>query len=470
MKYRNTQVALAATLLLATAGPAIASTDDETVRIAEEAKLQARLEAEYEEAMSEAERQRLAAETALENAREQLQRVSEQKELSAMQSETARAESEEARAESEEARARYEAELSKMHEELNHTHRQLQETTREIARVNREIARTQATRHAANHVVIRSSNRPVIGVILGDANDKGVEVLGVSPDGPSEKAGVKKGDLIVAVGGRVLTGLVENGDAREGLRIAMRDIEADEPLVISVERDKKPIDLTVLPEVREPMSWQSVTRFPTVPRAPRAPRSPDAPLAPTAPDKVISVERIVVPEIDTVEMTRQIEQMRAEIEKRRALGEAGRVEADKGEWEIEFHELSELGSFALQDANVWFGLPMAEGLKLAEIDPGLGDYFKTDRGVLVLKARADNDLQLKSGDVILQVGETEVNTPAEFMRALRGFDSGDELVMNIKRGRKDRTLKTVMPDSRTSFFLPGDDETHTFTITTSPSH
>ena len=375
--------------------------------------------------------------------------------------------SDEARAEKDKARARYEAEMSMMHEELNHTHRQLQEATREIARVNREVARAQAARHAANHVVIRSSNRPVIGVILGDANDKGVEVLGVSPDGPSEKAGVKKGDLIVAVDGRVLTGLVENGDAREGLRIAMRDIKADEPLVISVERDKKTIDLTVLPEVREPMSWQSVTRFPT---APRAPRSPDAPPAPAAPDKVISVERIVVPEIDTVEITRQIEQMRAEIEKRRALREAGRVEADNGEWEIELHELSELGNFALQDANVWFGLPMTQGLKLAEIEPGLGEYFKTDRGVLVLKARADNDLQLKSGDVILQVGDTEVNTPAGFMRALRGFNSGDELVMNIKRSRKDRTLKTVMPDSRTSFFLPGDDETHTFTITASPSH
>jgi hypothetical protein len=164
-------------------------------------------------------------------------------------------------------------------------------------------------------------------------------------------------------------------------------------------------------------------------------------------------------------MAQKIEQMRSEIEKRRAVREVSRVAPVDGEWEIEFHEFSELGNSALQDANVWFGLPMAQGLQLAEIDPGLGEYFKTDRGVLVLKARTDNDLQLESGDVILQVGDTKVNSPAEFMRALRGIDSGDELVMDIKRHRKDRTLKTVMPQGRTSFYFPGVGETHTFTIT-----
>ena len=125
-----------------------------------------------------------------------------------------------------------------------------------------------------------------------------------------------------------------------------------------------------------------------------------------------------------------------------------------------------MGNFALHDANGWFGLPMAQGLQLAEIDPGLGEYFKTDRGVLVLKANTDNDLQLESGDVILQVGNKEVNSPAEFMRALRDFQPGDELEMDIKRQRKDRTLKTVMPENRTSLFAPEDSRTHTIKIIT----
>ena len=127
--------------------------------------------------------------------------------------------------------------------------------------------------------------------------------------------------------------------------------------------------------------------------------------------------------------------------------------------------MSEMGDFALHDANVWFGLPMAEGLQLAEIDAGLGEYFKTDRGVLVLKAKADNDLQLESGDVILQVGGTEVNSPAEFMRALRDFDSGDEFELDIKRKRKDRTLKMVMPKNWNSFIAPTIEKAHRIEFT-----
>jgi C-terminal processing protease CtpA/Prc len=449
MKYRNTLMVIAVALLFSSTTMAGESPDNEAATKAEEAALQAKLKAEYEKALFAAEQQRLAAETAVEKAREQLHLATEQKKLSAMQSD--------------EARALYEAEMSKMHEELNHTHRQLQQTTREIARVNREVARARAGGHSASYV-FRTSERPVIGVILGDSSDKGVEILGVSPDGPSDRAGIKQGDIIVAASGRVLSEIDEEGDAGNGLRIAMRDIKPDEPLVITVERDEKALDLTVVPEIREPLSWQSVVRFPT---APVSPKPPGAPRAVIAPESSITIERMVVPEINSAEMAQKIEQMRSEIEKRRAVIEVSRVEPVDGEWEIELHELSELGNSALQDANVWFGLPMAQGLQLAEVDPGLGEYFKTDRGVLVLKARTDNDLQLESGDVILQVGDTKVNSPAEFMRALRGINSGDELVMDIKRHRKDRTLKTVMQQGRTSFYFPGVGETHTFTITSS---
>jgi len=234
----------------------------------------------------------------------------------------------------------------------------------------------------------------------------------------------------------------------------MQKIKADESVIVSVERGDKTLDLTVTPEVREPLTWHTVTRFPS------------APSAPDSPEHVVTIERIVVPEIDTGEITEQIETMRIEINERRALMEAEGFAPIDGDYEFEFHEMSEMGNFALHDANVWFGLPMAQGLRLAEINPDLGEYFKTDRGVLVLKAKADNDLQLESGDVILQVGDTQVNSPAEFMRALRDFESGDEFDIDIKRKRKDRTLKTVMPENRTGFFTPQDDETRTFSITT----
>ncbi len=452
MKFRNILIVLATALLIGTGSIANASPDNGAKNKTEEEQLQTRLEAEYKKAMSAAQQQQLAAEASMEKARSQLERATEQRELGDKQSA--------------EARSARDAEMAKMNEDLNNVRRQLQETSREIARVNREVARARTDRHSTGFV-FRTSEKPVIGVILGGVDNGGVKVLGVSPDGPSERGGVKQGDVVVAVNGRKLTEVGKSDDAREGLRIALKDMKADEPLVISVMRDKNALDLTVVPEVREPLTWQTITRFPSAPRAPGAPAAPALPTDPANPAKVVTIEHIVVPEIDTEAMSAQIDEMRAEIEKRRAVQEAARVAATENTWEIEFDDMSELGNLALQDADIWFGLPLAQGLQLAEVDPGLGEYFKTDRGVLVLKANADNELQLRSGDVILQVGDTEVNTPAEFMRALRGLDSGDELVMDIKRDRKDRTLKAVMPERQSSFFLPGDGKTHTFTVTSS---
>ena len=431
---------LAGTVSAAEAPPADAASvqADKAELEAEEARLHARLEAEHKEGLAKVEEQRMKAEASMQKARKQLRLLSEEREKTSVADKKAYA-------------AR-QAEMNKMHAELSQARRELRETSREIARVNREVERARATGGNSRYVV-RTSDRPVIGVILGDANDVGIKVIGVSPDGPSERAGIKQGDVIVAMGGRVLAAIDEEGNARDGLGIALKEIKAGEPVIVSVERGSQTLDLTVVPEIREPLTWQFDTRFPTAPVAPGSPASPS---------RVISIERIEVPQIDTEALTEQIEQIRIEIEEHGALMESGELIPHGDGYEFEFHELSEMGDFALHDANVWFGLPMTQGLKLAEIDPDLGEYFKTDRGVLVLKARKENDLKLESGDVILQVGDTEVNSPAEFMRALRDFHAGDEFEMDIKRDRKDRKLKTVMPDSRTGFLGPEVGHAHSY--------
>lgn len=454
MKHRNILILAAISLLFGLSSTAIAATDEESVLKAEKARLkeQAQLETEYEKAMSAAERERHAAEVSMEKAQKQMRKQAEQRETSARTSEK----------QATQARAAQEAELEKMHQELEQARRQLRESSREVARVNREVAHARALESRSSYT-FRTSSRPVIGVILGDANDVGIEVIGVSPDGPSERAGVKQGDVIVAMDGRVLATVDDTGNTREGLNTVMKDIKAEEPVIVSVERGDQTLDLTVTPEIREPLTWKTVTRLPSVPHAPASPTAP-SPVT----DSVVIIESIEVPEIDTEAISEHIDQIRVQIEERREFMESGELAPHaRHDYEFEFHELSEMGDFALHDANVWFGLPMTQGLQLAEIDPGLGEYFKTDRGVLVLKAKADNDLQLESGDVILQVGDTEVNSPAEFMRTLRGFHSGDEFEINIKRKRKDRTLRTVMPERRTSFFTPEVSSSHTIKIISS---
>ena len=434
MKFSTIPILTAALVLLVSSTPVMASDEKEAAEKAQAKELQ--LKAEYEEAMAQAEQERQAAEASLHKAREQLQQAAEQRQKAEKRS-------------SQEARAAQQAEMEKMHDELNNARRQLRETSREIARVNRDLALARADR-VAPRVAMSRINRPVIGVILGNADDIGIKVLGVSPDGPAEQAGIEPGDVIIALGGQALAAIDEEGNARDGLNIALKEIAAGEPVIVAVERGDQTLDFTVVPEVREPLTWKTVTRFPS------------APAAPAEPGEVITIERIVVPEIDTEAITEQIEQIRVEIDERRALMEAERSAHGAHEYEFEFHDLSEFGDFALHDANIWFGLPLTRGLQLAEIDPGLGEYFKTDRGVLVLKARDGNELQLKPGDVILQIGETEVDSPAEFMRSLRDYESGDEFEIVIKRKRKDQVLKTIMPERRTGFLAPLDGKAITF--------
>lgn len=414
----------------------------------EDEQSQAQLQLEYEKALKAAESERLIAEETMRAAREKLRQVSEQK-----REQTRESEEEKTRQ-----RAAQQAEMARMHEQLDRARRQLRETSREIARVDREVARARSERHTTSFAY-RIADRPLIGVILGNSDEVGVEVLGVSPDGPAERGGIRQGDVIVAVGGQVLASINEADNAGDALRIAMKDIKPNEPLTITYERKDRTMDTTVVPEVREPISWQTVTRLPS------APLTPGAPADPANPEKVITIERIVVPEIDSAQIAEQIEKLRVQIDERNIALDQDIIAPVEREYEFEFHEMSELGDFALHDANVWFGLPMTRGLQLAELDPALGEYFKTDRGVLVLKAKENNELQLVSGDVILKVGDSEVNSPAEFMRALRDLESGDELKIDIKRKRKNQRLELIMPQMRTGFLHSDADFVHTIKMT-----
>lgn len=441
MINRNLIILLALAGCMAIGAPLLAAETGVTAPTAEaaqaaEAAQQARLEAGYKQAMAQAEASQSAVTASVATARELLHMATEQRQQAA---ESVL-----------EAQEQQQAKMAVMREELNRTHRHLRESTRAIARVNRELARAGMAARS-NAFVISMGDRPVLGVILGETSDIGVKVLGVSPDGPAERAGIEAGDVIVALGGRVLLAVEENGDARKGLNIALNDIKAAEPVIVSVARGNDSLDLTVVPEVREPLSWQSVIRFSS---------------APAIAGDTVMIERIVVPEIDTEALAEQIEKMRVEIDERRVFIESRGDAPRLAHYEFQFDDMSDMGDFALRDTQAWFGMPLASGLRLAVIDPALGKYFKTDRGVLVLKAKEDNTLLLQSGDVVLSLHGTDVNSPAEFMRALREFEPGDELQIDIKRNRKNKTLKLVIEASQARFFAPEDHEIHQITITT----
>lgn len=385
--------------------------------------------------------------------------------------ETALRQAEEARQlageERERQRAAQREEMERIQEELSRTHRELREATREIARAHREVARNADVQRVVREVNL--GERAVIGVVLGPETPEGVKVVGVSPGGPAERAGLQAGDVIVSIRGEPLS-TAEGKAGRETLYRVMGETESGETLAVVVDRNGESWTFDVTAERREPASWQTLIRIPEAPVvAGVAGTALVAPAAPGAPPVVVEhIERIEVPDIDEEALNERLHEISENMKTQKFLfvtPEGGEYEFNGDfqfpeSFDVEIKGYSELAEQAMREANVWFGLPQAEGLEFARINEGLGAYFRTDRGVLVLDARADNAYRLEAGDVILDVNAKAVNSPADLMRALREIEPGSEVSLAIKRDRKDKTLKVTMPENRLGhawrFSHPGD--------------
>ncbi|HNR23567.1 MAG TPA: PDZ domain-containing protein [Steroidobacteraceae bacterium] len=87
--------------------------------------------------------------------------------------------------------------------------------------------------------------RPVIGVQLDpEGGSEGARVTHVSPGGPAASAGMRTGDVIVAVAGESMTG---KPNAARAVTDALRAAAPEEPVKIRVLRDGKAQELSVVP-------------------------------------------------------------------------------------------------------------------------------------------------------------------------------------------------------------------------------
>jgi S1-C subfamily serine protease len=283
--------------------------------------------------------------------------------------ERARVESE--RAEDEAARARLEA------------------ARRELEAAAREVARASADRVGpiVRRVFVEpgmNPRRPVLGLNIVDV-ERGVRVVGVTPNGPGAKAGVQVDDLITAIDGRAL--VVADGEAPlRRLFDRLDEVTPGDAVELTVTRDGSSRTVEVVTSDEPDFVW-----FGDLDAAAALPATP--PMPPGAP----------------------------------GFGVAG-----PGGRRMMFFNSAFAGG-------VW------GQLQLVEMSPALGEYFGTAEGLLVLRAPEDDALQLVDGDVILGIGGRVPTSVEHAMRILASFEPGEKLSIDIMRQKRRRTVTIDVP-------------------------
>ncbi len=93
-------------------------------------------------------------------------------------------------------------------------------------------------------------------------------------------------------------------------------------------------------------------------------------------------------------------------------------------------------------------------MELVELNEGLGRYFGTDSGLLVVSAPESSALQLEDGDVIQKIDGRTPSSVRHALRILSSYQAGESLKLEIMRDKKRRTLDVAIPDDRSSMLLP----------------
>ena len=330
------------------------------------------------------------------------------------------------------------AQLRAAQNELRESQAKMREAARAMAEAQRQsrVDREQIVTSIANLELLDFPNRAMIGVIMGTPNkENGLPIIGLSPGGPAEAAGIEKGDVIIGVNQQRFD-TSSNENSTRLLREQLGNTDPGDTVELQLLRGGEEITVQITTQAREPLTAHSMIHLP---------RAPDI-----AGKQLRFIERVVVPEIEGGEIE----------EKLRVIEE----KLSEGEWsmgssrynftlapgiEFNYEGFSDLANSAIDNTFVWYsGLEFVQGLQFAAMNDDLGLYFETSNGVLVLRAKNDNSLELRAGDVILEINGKVVGQPADVMRELRYVEDRSEVELIIMRERSPEVLRVSLPEPK----------------------
>lgn len=244
-----------------------------------------------------------------------------------------------------------------MERQLEVARKNLEKAAQDVARLSSELS----TRAMEDFMPMFEPGRSTLGVQVERApQGPGARVREVSPGGPAAEAGIRTGDVIVALNGTTLT---RSEPSRQVLDV-MRGVKPESHVSVRVMRDGKTQDFTVTARA-SPSIFASTHGF----------------------------DMSGVPDMQ--------------------------------------------GAFM-------FHRPLMD-LELVTLTPGLGSYFGTDKGVLVVRAPEDGALKLQEGDVILAIDGRQPTSGSHATRILGSYQPGEKITLRVLRQRKTLELEATLP-------------------------
>lgn len=317
---------------------------------------------------------------------------------------------------SEEEQAKREA----LRAELQAARTEMAQAAREMARLQRELVEEDARQgrwtmkmdgnENENVEIIVDSDHdvqfygitPKLGILVSGGGDSGKEVLGLTPGGGAEAAGLQRGDRVVEVNGLALDNEGNSiGKALEGLEAG-----ATVPVVVERNGSSMSFDVTTSAPDRDIRAF--AYRF--------------------GPDVIADLG------FDTEDFNKSLEGIEREIVMMREGGFPHPPEAP--------HAPRLPGLFVLGGDS-----------DLVSNHDGLAPYFGTGDGVIVLRIGNDNPLQLTDGDVILSIDGEPVSRPADLGRVMLEREPGDTMLLEVMRNGTLNQVEGTVPSafSRTRF-------------------
>ena len=250
----------------------------------------------------------------------------------------------------------------------------------------------------------------MLGISLGgwaDGAVEGLNVMSVSPGGPADTAGLRSGDKLTALNGQELA--AESGQkSYETLRALLAEIEPGSKVAVRYQRGEEQSEAMILTGAwtqvlvqRDGGDW----RKGIVKRAEEW-----ANLAKSWSGGDVEVQ---------VELKGDEENPRRKMRVRRSLSRA-----------LDFTDMA----------------GRLTGLEITELTPGLGDYFGTDHGLLVVRPPNDTDVALEAGDVIRKIGDREFKDARHATRILRSYEPGEQVELQVLRHKRNKVVSFKLPE------------------------